>query len=107
MTSSGRRRSRSSTTNCPSSRRALVTRSEACAGTIGRIDADGRVLTVTADQREEVKVRITDGTKILLGAKAGALADLKSGDTVAVSYETRKGEREENSATRVTVTPKE
>jgi hypothetical protein len=74
-------------------------------GTISRIDADGRALTVTTDQREEVTVRITSDTKVQLGAEAGKPDDLKSGDTVTVAYETGKGEQEKR-ATRVTVNQK-
>jgi hypothetical protein len=75
-------------------------------GTVSRIDAAGRVLTVTTDNREEIKVQLTDDTKVHLGDKAGTPADLKSGDAVAVTYEPKKGEREEMRATQVTVAPK-
>jgi multidrug efflux pump subunit AcrB len=74
-------------------------------GAISRIDADGRALTVTTDQREEVKVQITADTKVQIGAAAGKPDDLKSGDTVTVAYETGKGEQEKR-ATRVTVNEK-
>jgi hypothetical protein len=62
-------------------------------GTICTIDPRNHMLTVLGDKNEEVTVRMDAATRIRVGDKEGTLADLKIGDSAAVTYESDKGEK--------------
>jgi hypothetical protein len=69
-------------------------------GTVSAVDAQKSSLTVETAQKETVPVKVEAGTKIRVDDKDGTLADLKAGQPVTVTYETKGAE---NVALTVTV----
>lgn len=68
-------------------------------GTIRAINSSKHTLTVMNDKTEEIAVRTDAATRIRVGDKEGALADLKIGESASVTYESAKGEKVAKSVT--------